>query len=79
VRTGGESEPTYETRWGDSKPEVVFLDEDPASGGTWLSGIEGDARARAWVSLARELEGLLESSLSSQAPAKPTRFPGWIV
>jgi hypothetical protein len=79
VRTGGESEPTFETEWGDWEPGVRFLDEDPARTGTSLSSIAGDARARAWVGLARELEDLLESSLSSQAPAKPTRFPGWIV
>jgi hypothetical protein len=58
---------------------VIYAGTDPDYSGVSLSSVLADAKARAWHDLTREIEELLDSSIASQAPARRTRFPEWIV
>jgi hypothetical protein len=79
VKIGGPSEPRYTVTWGDQRESVSYTDAVPEYQGQSLASVMGDPSARAWQDLAQQLEELLDSSLSSQSPARPTRFPEWIV
>jgi hypothetical protein len=79
VMTGGAQEPRYTVTWGNPNQKVTYAETDPDYRGDSLSAVLADAKASAWHDLSRELEELLDSSLTSQAPARPTRFPEWIV
>ena len=71
--------PTFFVRWDSETEGVEYVMSDATPRGSWLGTVLADPEAVAYHDLERELEDLLESGINSQAPARPSRFPEWIV
>jgi hypothetical protein len=70
---------TFSVEWGDWTDSVEFRDSQQEQPGTWLTTIAADPEPVAWADLSRDIEDLLESSLVSQAQARPTLLPSWTI